>query len=347
VTGRAAAREADTVVVGAGIAGLACARALNEAGRPPIVLERSRGLGGRCATRRVAGQAVDHGVAFLHGSDGAFVDTIRAAGGPTPLDGWPVKIEGSGPPCLPKAFEPFERRLAYADGVTVFPKHLAHGLDVRLETPVASLSAASAGIHVHALDGASWLASSVVLAVPPPTALRLLRSLRCENPEAAAVGAVLGMIGSQSCLTALAGYPLDVNRPSWDIGYPDDSAIVQLISHDSSKRTGARYVVLVAQARPCWSRVQFDEPEGAWTAELIRETARLVGAWAETPSWVQAHRWRFARSDRGSEMSRPVSLRVPGGGRVIITGESFVPGGGIEAAWLAGIASARRLLEEE
>jgi predicted NAD/FAD-dependent oxidoreductase len=155
------------------------------------------------------------------------------------------------------------------------------------------------------------------------------------------------MIGSQACLTTLAGYPLDVARPSWDICYPEDSAIVQLISHDSTKRTTPRYVVLVAQARPCWSRVQFEEPEEAWVAELIRETGRLVGAWAETPSWVQSHRWRFARSDRGSEMSRPLSLRVAGGGRVIITGESFVPGGGIEAAWLAGIASARRFLEEE
>jgi hypothetical protein len=304
-------------------------------------------VGGRCASRRVAGQAIDHGAAFLHGSNAAFVDAIRVAGGPTALHGWPVKIEGSGPPCLPKAFEPFERRLAYADGLTVFPKHIARGLDVRLETPVVSLSAASTGIHVHTVDGASLFASSVVLAVPPPTALRLLRSLVREGRDAAAVGAVLGMIGSQACLTALAGYPLDVDRPSWDIGYPDDSAIVQVISHDSTKRRSARYVVLVSQARPCWSRVQFDEPEGVWIAELIRETARLVGAWAETPSWVQAHRWRFARSDRGSEMSRPVSLRVPGGGRVIITGESFVPGGGIEAAWLAGIASARRLLEEE
>ena len=46
-------------------------------------------------------------------------------------------------------------------------------------------------------------------------------------------------------------------------------------------------------------------------------------------------------------MSRPLSSRVRGGGRVIVAGESFTPGGGIEGAWLAGNASARRLLEEE
>lgn len=347
MTDGTAARRTGTVVVGAGIAGLACARALEEAGRPPVVFESSRGVGGRCATRRVSGQPVDHGAAFLHGSNTEFLSTIRDVGGATILDGWPREIEGAGPPCLPKAFESFERRLAYADGLTVLPKRLALGLDVRVETPVAGLSAASAGILVHTDAGASTWASSVVLAVPPPTALRLLLPLAGEGRHAAAVGAVLGMIGSQACLTALAGYPLDVTRPSWDICYPDDSAIVQMISHDSAKRATARFVVLVVQTRPCWSRIHFDEREDAWLAELIQETARLVGAWAEAPSWVQAHRWRFARSDRGSEMSRPLSLRVPGGGRIVVTGESFAPGGGIEAAWLAGIASARRLLEEE
>jgi len=335
------------VVVGAGVAGLACARALEDAGRPSIVFERSRGVGGRCATRRVSGQPVDHGAAFLHGSDEAFLAAIRGDAEEGVLSGWPRTIDGVGPPCLPKAFEPFERRLAYADGLTVFSKRLALGVDVRLETPVVALSGASGGILVHAGAGAPTWAESVVLAIPPPTALGLLLPLVGGGREAAAVGALLGMIGSQACLTLLAGYPLDVARPSWDISYPGDSAIVQMISHDSTKRVAPRFVALVVQARPSWSRVHLEQPEEAWVAELIQESARVVGAWAGRPSWVMAHRWRFARSDRGSELSRPLSLRVRDGGRVLVTGESFAPGGGIEAAWLAGIASARRLIEEE
>ena len=232
MTDGAATRSVDTVVVGAGIAGLACARALERAGRPPVVFERSRGVGGRCATRRVSGQPIDHGVAFLHGSNDGFLAAILGVASTPVLDGWPRTIEGVGPPCLPKAFEPFERRLAYADGLTALPKQLARGLDVSLEKPVAALSAASAGILVRTDDGASTWAPSVVLAVPPPTALKLLVPLLCEGREAAAVGALLGMIGSQACLTAIAGYPLDAARPSWDICYPDDSAIMQVISHD-------------------------------------------------------------------------------------------------------------------
>jgi len=212
---------------------------------------------------------------------------------------------------------------------------------------VVGLSASSEGILVHTEAGPPLWAPTVVLAVPPPTALKLVAPLAGDTREAAAVVALTGMIGSQSCLTVLAGYPLDSARPSWDICYPDDSACVQMISHDSAKREAPGFVVLVIQARPCWSLAHLGVPEETWAAGLVREAARLVGDWAGHPSWVQAHRWRFARADRGSELSRPLSLRVSGGGRVIITGESFAPGGGIEAAWLAGKASARRLVEEE
>lgn len=346
MTEGAATPPIDTVVVGAGIAGLGCATALYGAGQSPPVFERSRGVGGRCATRRVSGQQVDHGAAFLHGSDDGFLAAIQTVPGATVLEDWPREIEGSGPPCLAKAFEPYERRLAYGDGLTVFPKHLARGLDVRLNTPVVALSAVTGGILVHT-EAASTLTRSVVLAVPPPTALRLLLPLTGEARDARPVVALLGMIGSQSCLTVLAGYPLDIARPSWDIRYPNDSTSVQVISHDSTKREAPGFVVLVIQARPGWSLAHLEAPEAVWSAGLVQETARLVGPWAGSPSWVQAHRWRFARSDRGSELSRPLSLRVRGGGRVIVTGESFAPGGGIEAAWLAGNRSARRLLEEE
>jgi len=336
-----------TAVIGAGLAGLACARTLRTAGRSPVVYERSRGVGGRCATRRVQGQPVDHGAAFLHGTNETFLAEVGGLPGVTVLAGWPRTIEGEGAPCSPKAFLAQERRLAYADGLTAFPKHLARGLDVRLRSPVESLAPARGGVTLRFDGGASVFAASVVLAVPPPTALQLLAPLDGEGRETEAIGALLGMIGSQACLTVLAGYERDAPRPSWDVAYPGDSTIVQMVSHDSSKRASPRFIVLVIQARPCWSRVHLESPDAGWSAELVAEAARLFGAWAGKPVWVEAHRWRFARTDRGSELTRPVAFSIRGGGRVIVTGESFAPGGGIEASWMAGNAAATRLLEEE
>ncbi|MFJ4044950.1 flavin monoamine oxidase family protein [Microbacterium sp. NPDC089987] len=57
----------DTVVVGAGMAGLTCARMLADAGRAVVVLEARDRLGGRMSTDRSAGFPVDLGASWIHG----------------------------------------------------------------------------------------------------------------------------------------------------------------------------------------------------------------------------------------------------------------------------------------
>ena len=57
--------EHDVIVVGAGAAGLACARKLVAGGRTPLVLERSSTVGGRVRTDVVDGFLLDHGFQVL------------------------------------------------------------------------------------------------------------------------------------------------------------------------------------------------------------------------------------------------------------------------------------------
>ncbi|MDN4174257.1 NAD(P)/FAD-dependent oxidoreductase [Nocardioides sp. SOB77] len=58
--------EADVVVVGAGLAGLRCARVLVDAGLDVVVLEATDRVGGRVRTDRVDGFLVDHGFQLLN-----------------------------------------------------------------------------------------------------------------------------------------------------------------------------------------------------------------------------------------------------------------------------------------
>ena len=48
-------------IIGAGIAGLACARKLAQAGVHAVVFDKGRGIGGRVATRRAGDLRFDHG----------------------------------------------------------------------------------------------------------------------------------------------------------------------------------------------------------------------------------------------------------------------------------------------
>ena len=104
---------------------------------------------------------------------------------------------------------------------------------------------------------------------------------------------------------------------------------------------------MVYQAHARWSRERIDAPPERWMSEILEEAGRLAGPWAAHPAWTQAHRWRYARIDRGSELSGPLLAALPGGARVGLAGELFAPGGGIEVAWQSGRRLARMLMQEE
>jgi predicted NAD/FAD-dependent oxidoreductase len=334
---------ATVVIVGAGISGLACAKALAAAGRRVQVLERARGVGGRCATRRVEGQPVDFGATFLHGRDPAFLEALAEVSA-TRLDGWPLSTFGAGRPCQPDAFAPGERRLAFAEGNAAFPKHLAAGLDVRLRADVAEIEVAGPALRLRLSEGAPVEAGAVVLALAAEQVHALLGTLGGAPVEVESARGLLALSRSQPCLTLIAAYPASDPAPPWHALYPEDSRILQHVSHDSSKRAHAGMLALVYQATAHWSAAHLEDRE--WPAAVLKEAERLLGSWAARPAVTDAHRWRHARSDRAAELAGPMLLTLPGGARLGICGDRFAPGGGVEAAWSSGRALATRLLSE-
>ncbi|GAA3630998.1 FAD-dependent oxidoreductase [Microbacterium awajiense] len=71
----------DTIVVGAGVAGLTAARLLVDAGRRVIVLEARDRVGGRVHTDRSTGPATDLGASWIHGVDDSPVAAAAEAFG--------------------------------------------------------------------------------------------------------------------------------------------------------------------------------------------------------------------------------------------------------------------------
>jgi predicted NAD/FAD-dependent oxidoreductase len=332
-----------TIVVGAGVAGLACARALADAGRAVTVLERARGVGGRCVRRRIEGQRVDFGVLFYHGRDAGFLAGLEAVRA-TAVPGWPRVVQGAGRPCQPEAFAPGERRLAFAEGVSAFPKHLAQGLDVRTGTRAISFAIDGEALRLELEGGETLTARVVVLALAAEQALALLHATAEEAPVLDTARALLAMVRSQPCLTLVAGYPLEAPAPGWDICYPEASPVLQALARDSAKRPSPSFHAMIYQATPRWSREHFGA-EG-WPEAILDEAARLLGPWAAEPRFIHAHRWRHARTDRAAELAAPLFLDLPGGARLGVAGEAFAAGGGVEAAWASGGCLARRILAE-
>jgi predicted NAD/FAD-dependent oxidoreductase len=141
-------------------------------------------------------------------------------------------------------------------------------------------------------------------------------------------------------------YPLRAASPEWDICYPETSRLLQLAVNDSAKREQPRELVIVYQALPAWSKSKLDSSSEEWTGALLAEAGHLFGDWAARPEWSEAHVWRYARADHGSEFISPVLFELEGGARLGLAGEAFGRGGGVQAAWSSGRRLAKRLIKE-
>jgi renalase len=331
----------DVLVVGAGIAGVQCARRLRGAGADVLLVDRADKVGGRCATRSFDGQAADYGSLFIHGQDAGFLAAVGETAGAHRLEGWPQRIVGSGTPCQPQAFAPREKRLAFAEGLNVFPQALASGLEVNLRTQVSRISAVDGCINVESEGGERFQARDVVLAMALEQSTACLRTLEPGTGRDGAL-ALLDMFASLPCLTAIAGYPRGVQAPDWDICYPEDDDALMVIGNESAKRPEGRFAILVYQAGPRWSRAWLEKPQEEWERELLARAARRFGSWAGSPEWTHLHRWRYARLDRVDELAAPLVLDV-NRSRIGLAGDLFAPGGGMQAAWISGDRLAERL----
>lgn len=134
-------QSTDVLVVGSGVAGLIAASELLRAGRSVIVVDKGRGVGGRLASRRIAGTTFDHG------AQGFTTGDSRCS----PV-GLPNRLGGAVAEWMPDPSH-LTGGLAHWRGVPCMSgvaKHLARGIDVQLETTLVDLRA----------EAPSWIATA-------------------------------------------------------------------------------------------------------------------------------------------------------------------------------------------
>jgi hypothetical protein len=337
-------RKVEIVVIGAGIAGLSFARSIQQQGREVLVLERSRAVGGRCATWRHEDKALDYGVPFIHGRSSLFWQTVDQMLGADVLHGWPERVFGNGPTCQPRALDPGVRHAAVRGGLNKLAKNLAEGIEILRESEVTHIKTNHGSLHI---SGANFSLSTqtLVLAAANGESLRLLKDSDL-GPSTAGAMALFGLAPTLPTLSLLVCFDSSPAELDWELLLPDTSASIQLISNESSKNAAGGPLGLCIQARPAWSRQRLNSATEDWTRELLREAAPLLGDWVMKPDWQRAQRWLEARLDSASRLRRPF-LQDIAGCKLGIIGEYFNPAGGLEGAFLSGYHLADLLKETE
>lgn len=266
-------------VIGAGLAGLACARRLLAAGHAVRLFDKSRAPGGRLATRRSERAAWDHGAQYFTASTPAFGDLLAAARDAGQVATWHPRWPGG---------EQQQRDLwVGVPGVSALPRWLSSGLDLATQACIVSLEhAAGKWTLVDDRGGRSGDFDGMVLAVPAPQAAVL------AAPHSA-LAARVATVPMAPCWAVMVAFeqPLET---ALDADWSADT-VLPWIARNSSKprRSGLDAWVLHADAG--WSRDHLDA-DVAWVqAALVDRLAARLGMALPAVAVAEAHRWRHAR----------------------------------------------------
>jgi renalase len=316
--------ECDVLVIGAGVAGIAAAREIAAARRSVLILEKSRGVGGRAATRRIGGRPVDHGAQYFTARTDFFQRRIAVWKDAGVCREWSCGFphwSGGRVAYRPDGYP----RYCCQAGMAALPKYEARDLGVLLQQKVSVVTLQRSRFLVCTEAGAEISARAVLCTAPAPQTLDVLGGV-CE-PEPARL---LSTVRYIPCLTAV----LDAGEfnPGWlalGVGHEAVSWIAANGTKSNGGRTAGPFVV---HASPEFSARHL-EADPADAALLLRDAAaEITSGGLARASVLHAHRWRYAM------VQTPLPgafLRLHDELPVSFAGDAFFQTN-LESAWFSG-----------
>jgi renalase len=314
-------------IIGAGMAGVTCARTLVKAGHQVTLIEKSRGPGGRMATRRSDFGGFDHGAQFFTVRDPRFQKALDTT--PDVIAPWSPKtirvLDALGQ-TLASAPVPRETRWIAIPGMNELIKAWATPLTDGSLRASTLLETRVTRIERDALHPHQWQLRTegpqeaqqvhggfdrVVLAIPHSQAIDLLN----VSALAAALQDALHGVEVVPCWTLMIAFPqamqpgLNEFGPRWQAAHGEHHRI-RWLARENSKPGRATVERWTVQASPRWSYEHLEDEPDRVKAKLLKGFAELTGIRA-TPSHAEVHRWRYAQTIQ--PLGQPYLIDATGG----------------------------------
>ena len=356
------------LIVGAGAAGLSAAFALREHPIRVTLVEKSRGVSGRAATRwreveTESGSArwrFDHGAQYVSPEPGSpsakLLRDVLPSHDLRQIEGavWPFDDDGTLRP--DRVREETGMRWTYPDGIAEIGRRLRDampGLDLRMQTRVARIERAGETWSAVDDDGLAIGAyDAVLLTAPAPQSADLLRDASVPDRLVDA----LAETPYRSQFTIVWGFDERLERPG-DVyalvnrqvgeanamahGETNRGHDVAWLAFESDKpnRAPDGATLLLAQMSPEWTQAHYDDEKSDVIAAAARAVESLMGP-LPSPVWADTQRWRYALPN--APLS-PEAVETAAQMKLFIAGDVTAAKGRVHLALEEGLSVAERI----
>ena len=304
-----AKQQRNIAVIGAGIAGLACARTLVQAGHRVTVLDKGQTVGGRLASCETPFGTFDHGAQYFTVRDARFQKALATA--PAACKPWSanaVRVLDPHGRVAEAALPKQEAHWVAVPAMDALPRHWAQPLAaagcLELETRVTR-------IERDTLDASRWQLQTngpqdsvhvysgfdaVLLATPAALAGGLLN----QSAVAPKFAQQLQAVDVAPCWTLMLAFPqaaqptLSHLGPQWNAALSTHHRIAWL-ARESSKPGRTAIERWTVQASAAWSQEHVEDDGPRVQAKLLKAFSEVTGIRAE-PSHAAVYGWHQAQT---------------------------------------------------
>lgn len=315
-------------VIGAGMAGLSCAYALQQLGHRVTVFDKSRGMGGRMSTRRGDGWQCDHGAQYFTAKSNTFAKQVQQWLHAGVVAEWKPNITVIGN--KPKTRQSVDSPLRWVGTPTMNApaRALAKQLTVVLGQAVSALSKTANGWRLLTQQGPlNDEFSHVILAIPAPQAAALL------TPLATHLNSIAAQLVMTGCWSVMLQYTAPLALP-FDAAFINEGPL-SWVARDNHKPARPAQESWLLHASIEWSESQIESDADSVIKSL---TTAFMDLGAAAPASAQAHRWRYAQGF----ITEPLKCAWDASQNIGLCGD-WLHGGRVEGAWLSGQAMAHQL----
>ncbi len=290
-------------IIGAGVAGACLANQLRHK-HSVEVFEKSRGPGGRMATRRTNHWKVDHGAQFFTIRDERFVSFAE------PLirngiirhwrprlaifrnDNWTLD-------------EWKDEHYVASPSMNTLSKHLLEGVEVHYCTQINSIRGHQEHWELITNEKDYGYFDLVINTIPAPQALKIL-------PTECSFYGKLSKVEMEPCLAFFVLLKEDIDL-GWDAAIVKDHAVSWMAMNHSKPGRSQHAPAFVLHLEASFSKRNFDRDMQSWCIEMM---ASLCKIHPSQVSELHAHRWRYSKTsvaaDQPSYLDKRMGLAAAG-----------------------------------